>query len=340
LLKALLTGQEIITDMNYDQLMGQDELRRQLAAALEGNKLSHAVLLTGPSGSGKTSWGRYLAQAILCPDRQGLKPCMLCLSCRRFANGNHQEFYYLEPEKHKLKIEQFRAVRERFYLGGENKVCLIDQAEAMTAETTSSLLKILEEPPSGLTFILLAEHSGALFDTILSRCQRYTLHLLNCRDISELLTKNGRADKEKADLLARLSGGLPGYAFKMADDDSFDELLIEAKSLAYNLALGRDSAHQLLIWAASLAEREDLVRLLELITLLYRDGMMQMLCRRGDDHQGNEESLNWIESICPVRLEEAVILINKAIYEMAATNVNRRLLIEKMLITLQRRLSR
>ena len=326
--------------MSYDQLMGQGELRGQLAAALDSNKLSHAVLLTGPSGSGKTSWGRLLSQAIFCPDRQGLQPCMICSSCRRFASGNHQEFYYLEPEKRKLKIEQFRAVRERFYLGRERKVCLIDQAETMTPETTSSLLKILEEPPSGLTFILLAEHPRALFDTILSRCQRYTLQPLSCQDVSELLTRNGRADGEKADLLARLSGGLPGYAFKMADDDSFDERLIEAKSLAYNLALGRDSAHQLLIWAASLADREDLIHLLELITLLYRDGMMQKLCRQGDNHQGYEEPLNWTEAICPARLEEAVILIDKTIYEMAATNVNRRLLMEKMLIMLQRRLSR
>ncbi len=326
--------------MNYDQLIGQDELRRQLAVALDSNRLSHAVLLTGPSGSGKTIWGRLLSQAIFCPDRRGLQPCMVCSSCRHFVSGNHQEFYYLEPEKRKLKIEQFRAVREWFYLGSEKKVCLIDKAETMTAETTSSLLKILEEPPFGLTFILLAEHPRALFDTILSRCQRYTLQLLSCQDISELLTRNGRADGDKADLLARLSGGLPGYAFKMADDESFDERLIEAKSLAYNLSLGRDSAHQLLIWAASLADRDDLIYLLELMALLYRDGMMQMLCRRGDYHQGNEEPLNWTESICPARLEEAVMLINKAVYEMAATNVNRRLLMEKMLIMLQRRLSR
>jgi DNA polymerase-3 subunit delta' len=326
--------------MSYDQLLGQDELRRQLVASLDSNRLSHAVLLIGPSGSGKTSWGRLLSQAILCPERRGLKPCMVCSSCRCFASGNHQGFYYLEPEKKKLKIEQIRVVRERFYLGSEKKVCLIDQAETMTAETTSSLLKILEEPPQGLTFILLAEHPRALFDTILSRCQRYTLQPLNSREVSGLLTKNGRAEGDKAELLARLSGGLPGYAFKMAEDDSFDERLIEAKTLAYNLALGRDSAHQLLIWASSMADREDLVHLLELIALLYRDGMMQMLCRRGDNNQGNEEPLNWTESICPVRLEEAVMLINKTIYEMAATNVNRRLLMEKTLIMLQRRLSR
>jgi DNA polymerase III subunit delta' len=326
--------------MSYDQLMGQGELRSHLAAALDNKRLSHAVLLTGPSGSGKTSWGRLLSQTILCPDRRGLQPCMVCSSCLRFASGNHQEFYYLEPEKRKLKIEQFRAVRENFFLGREKKVCLIDQAETMTAETTSSLLKILEEPPLGLTFILLAEHPRALFDTILSRCQRYTLQPLSFREVSELLTKNGKIDGEKADLLARLSGGLPGYAFKMVEDDSFDERLIEAKSLAYNLALGRDSTHQLLVWAASLADREDLPHLLELMALLYHDGMTQMLCRRGDYQQRNEEPLNWTESICPVRLEDAVMMINKTIYEMAATNVNRRLLIEKMLIMLQRRLSR
>jgi DNA polymerase III subunit delta' len=62
---------------------------------------------------------------------------------------------------------------------------LIDQAEAMTAETSSSLLKILEEPPPGLTFILLAEQPRAVFDTILSRCQRYTLQPLAYEEVSD-----------------------------------------------------------------------------------------------------------------------------------------------------------
>lgn len=325
--------------MSYDQLTGQNELRRMLSAALENGKLSHAVLISGPSGSGKTSWGKLLSQALLCPDHKGIKPCMICKSCHAFLNGNHTEFYYLEPEKRKLKTKQFRLIRERLYLGDNTKVCLIDQAETMTAETASSLLKILEEPPSGLTFILLADQPGAIFDTILSRCQRYTLQPMSSAEIYELLVKYNKADEDKASLLARLSGGLPGYAFDMADDADFDERFREAKTLAYNIATGRDSAVQLLSWAASLAEREDLIHLLELVALIYRDGLMQSLCRRGDDIYRFEKPLVWTETVSSTGLEEAILLINNTIYELVATNVNCRLLLEKMLIMLQRRLA-
>ena len=320
-------------------LSGRPELRAQLSAALNSGKLSHAVMLTGPSGSGKTSWGRLLAQAVLCPERKGIDPCLLCASCLAFASGNHAGFFYLEPEKKKLKTEQFRAVRQLFYLGDNKKACLIDQAEAMTAETSSSLLKILEEPPANLTFILLAEQPRAVFDTILSRCQRYVLQPLAYEEVYDLLLKSGKAEDEKAELLSRLSGGLPGFAFKLAEDPGFDERFKEAKALAYNVATGHNSAAQLLTWAASLAEREDLIALLELVALFYRDGLMHSLCLRGDRYNGFEKPFVWTDRITALSLEGAILLINEAIYEVTATNVNRRLTVEKLLLLLQRRLS-
>ncbi len=325
--------------MSYDQLEGQDELRSLLTAAIKSDTLSHAIMLCGPSGSGKTSWGKLLAQALLCPDSDGIKPCMSCGSCRSFINDNHPEFYYLAPDKKRLKTEQFKSLRERFYLGGAKKVCLIDQAETMTGETSSSLLKILEDPPDGLTFILLVEQPRAVFDTILSRCRRYHLLPLDCEQIYNLLVASNKAHGEKAELLARLSGGLPGYAFKMAEDEGFDDRLKEAKTLAYNIAIGHDSAAQLLNWAATLADRDDLVLLLELVVLLYRDALMQNLCRSGDFALEMGTPAAWTESVSSEGLEEAVILLNDTVYEIVKTNVNRRLLLEKTLITLQRRLS-
>ncbi len=324
---------------SYDSLAGRPELKEQLDAAIKRGRLSHAVMLTGPAGSGKRSWGSLLAQAILCPQRIGVQPCMKCRSCRTFASGNHPGYYYLEPEKKKLKTEQFRAIRDHFYLGDNLKVCLIDQAEAMTAETASSLLKILEEPPVGLTFILLSEQPRAMFDTILSRCQRYVLQPLDYALIAGLLAENDLAGGEKAELIARLSGGLPGLAFNMAADPAFDDRYKDAKSLAYNIATGRDSAAKLISWAVSLADREDLILLLELVALLYRDGLMQSLCRRGDDSYSFEAPAVWTDQVSTAGLETAILEINRTVFELLMTNVNRRLLLEKLLIMLQRRLS-
>jgi DNA polymerase III subunit delta' len=325
--------------MSFKNLAGQHELRRLLSSALEKGRLSHAVLLTGPPGSGKRSWGKALAQAILCANRSGAEPCMLCSSCRGFQSGSHPDFFLIEPEKRKIKIDQIRQVRENFYFQGSKKVCLIDRAEMMTAESASSLLKILEDPPEGLSFVLLVEKPRDLLDTIQSRCQRYTLHPLSLTEVTELLTAERCLSADKAALLARISGGLPGQALALADDEQFEKRYEEAKTLAYNLATGCDSAQQLLLWAASLAEREDLVPFLELVSLFYRDGLVQNLCRRGERSLRPDQSLSWIDAVAPALLEDALLLINNTVYELNATNVNRRLLLEKVLILLQRRLS-
>ncbi len=324
--------------MKFSNLVGQNTLRHTLKRLLTGDRLSHAVLLTGPAGSGKKSWGTALAAALFCEDPALGEACGKCLSCRQFAGGNHPEYFVIEPEGRRIKIEQVRSLRSGFHLLGGRKVCLIKQAEAMTAEASSSLLKILEEPPDGLYFILLAEQPRQLFETILSRCQRYHLEPLKQDQIRGLLVDNKSLDTEKAALLARLSRGLPGRAFELAEDEEFDRRRAEAEDLASCMLSGEGSAYHLLSKAESLAERNDLLSLLDLLCYSFRDGLVMKLCR-------NERLL-----IDPARpslragevsvksIEDIIRLINQTIYELTATNVNRRLLLEKMLITMQRRL--
>lgn len=326
--------------MNDNSLVGQQQLRKNLIKIIETGKLSHAILLTGPQGSGKKSWGKHLARAIMCQDGQGLEPCMQCLSCRSFQNGNHPDYFLVEPDKRRIKIEQIRSIRNRFSLSGSIKVCLIVNAETMTPEASSSLLKMLEEPPPGLYFILLTEQPHLLFDTILSRCQRYMLKPLSRAEIFELLVRKRDITCEKADLLARISCGLPGQALMLADDGNFDERYEEAQTLAYKLASGGDSALQLLKWADSLAKKEDLIPFLELICFYYRDRLVQYLFNNVELLPESDEAAIRTGKPSVPGLEEAILLINKAIYQISVTNVNRRLLMESVLIMLQRRLSK
>ncbi len=322
-----------------DNLIGQEELRRLLTAVLDRGTISHAILLSGPAGSGKKSWGRLLAKTLLCRERTAAEPCLGCQSCLSFNRGNNPGYVNLRPEGKKLKTEQVKAVKEGFYLAGGIKVCLVEDADNMTAEAASSLLKILEDPPAGLTFILLAEKLGKLPDTIVSRCQSYFLRPLAAEELAVFLEQHHGLAAEKAVLVARISGGLPGYALELAVDESLDDRIAEARSLAYNLAVSKNPAHHLLGWAGQLALQEDIFPVLRLLAMIYRDGLLMNLCRSGDQLSLREQPLIWLEKIRPDGLEDAVLLINQAVYEMAATNVNRRLLLEKTLIMLQRRLS-
>ncbi len=325
--------------MSFNHLKGQHELSHALSVLLSEGRLSHAVLLTGPAGSGKTSWGMALAMAVLCNESGSSGACLQCASCRRFQSGNHPDFFLIAPDGRNIKIDQIRSLKKDIYLVGDNKVCLIEKAESMTAEASSSLLKILEEPPAGLHFILLAEHPRLLFDTILSRCQAYTLQPLSMEEIESLLLSVKNLDGDKASLLARISGGLPGYAIELAEDEQFDSRLEEAGSLAFKLVSENQSAYEVLSHAATLSEREDLFPFLELLCLYCRDCLIYNLCKEEKllfhpemVQQDNEKQIN------AQVLEEIIVLINSAIYELSSTNVNRRLLLEKMLILMQRRL--
>ncbi|HSW35582.1 MAG TPA: DNA polymerase III subunit, partial [Candidatus Limnocylindrales bacterium] len=189
--------------MSFELLLGQHELRRAITGALHDGSMSHAILLTGAPGSGKKSWGRALAQVLLCSKNIAAESCLQCDSCRRFSSGNHPDYYLLQPEGRNIKIEQIRALRSRFYLQGTTKVCMIEKAEMMTAESCSSLLKILEDPPSELYFILLSEQPRLLFSTIVSRCQRYHLHPMDTADLKALLLRENEMNPEKAAFLAR-----------------------------------------------------------------------------------------------------------------------------------------
>ncbi len=323
--------------MGFKELMGQNLLKSSLRSMIKSGRITHAHLLEGPVGSGKKSWGMAMAKAILCLDRIEGDSCGSCASCRMFQSERHPGLFIVKPEKQKIKIDQLRSLQGMFYLAGDDKVCLVERAETMTAEAASSLLKILEEPPGGLYFILLVEQRRFLFDTILSRCRCYKLQPLGKEEIRDLLIQEKDLDPAKADTLVAIAGGYAGYALELAEDESMDKRLSEVLSLADGLLSGNWSAHSLLLKADELSGRDDLVLLLTLLAAIFRDCLVKT-AGSGEKMilQHAARSMGHVFPAGP-DLEKKVRLINTVINEMNATNVNRRLLLEKMLILLQRR---
>lgn len=322
--------------MSFRELHGQEGLRRALTGKLAAGTVSHAVLFCGPPGSGKKSWGLALARILLCAEGEQAVACGKCWSCRQFQGSGPPALFRLKPQGRRLGIDQLRRLRSRFYLEGGNQVCLIEEAENMTVEACASLLKILEEPPGGLYFILLAGRPQQLPATILSRCQRFTLHPLSSADILELLMQKEGLTTEKAQLLSRICKGLPGLALQLAEDQTFEEQLAGAAEIAFKLAAGGSPAHELLSLAGEMAEREDLLFYLELIYFSCRDGLIFLLC--GDESLliNPVQAQRWAGAASSAGLEGAMDLIQKAVQELSTTNVNRRLALEGLLLQLQR----
>ncbi|HPU02158.1 MAG: DNA polymerase III subunit delta' [Firmicutes bacterium] len=323
--------------MGFKDLIGQAELRRALEGALRTGAVSHAVLISGPPGSGKKSWGLALAEAVLCMEREGRDSCGRCLSCRQFRAGCHPDFFHLRPEGRRLGIDQIRRLRGRFFLEGDSRVCLIEEAELMTAEASASLLKILEEPPPRLYFILLSGRPRQLPRTIVSRCQRFTLRPLTGEEMVELLRQRQGLSPEKALLLSRLSKGLPGVALELAEDPLFEKRIAEASKLAYSLAACSQTPRELLFLAESLSEREDLSFFLELLCLFYRDALIYLLCGSRAPLLQPSAAERWAGVASAAALEEALALLQKLLQELGETNVNRRLALEGTLLQLKRR---
>ena len=173
------------------QLQWNNTVREQLLG--QGlARLPHAVLLVGPAGVGKTAFSEQLAALLLCESMSPeLSACDQCQACRWLDAGNHPDFRRVAPdcdeepeegvvEKTKkrsaanIKIDQIRELEAFVFVGSHrdgNRVVLITEADAMNPAAANALLKILEEPPSSVYFILVSSKTKSLLPTIRSRCR-------------------------------------------------------------------------------------------------------------------------------------------------------------------------
>lgn len=160
--------------------------------------LPHALLFIGPAGTGKGLFADQLAARLLCESAQGAQfACGQCEGCHLLTMGNHPDYRKItleddavedgieesKPAKKKksaapatqIKIDQIRALEEFVFVGSHRqgkRVVVIEPADAMNVAATNSLLKILEEPPSSVYFILVSSNSKRLLPTLRSRCRQ------------------------------------------------------------------------------------------------------------------------------------------------------------------------
>jgi DNA polymerase-3 subunit delta' len=218
------------------QVVGHEWAVDLLKRALASERVAHAYLLTGPPQIGKRSLALNFAQALNCLDEE--KPCGQCLACSKIAHGSHPDVQIIEGERGTLKIDQMRTLRHEAALSpleGRWKVYIIRQMEQATAEAANCLLKTLEEPPSSVILMLTASEAEALLPTIVSRCQVLNLRPLATDTVQRALQERWEVDAERAQLLARLSGGRLGWAVAASQNDAIlpqrDRLLDEMMEL-------------------------------------------------------------------------------------------------------------
>ena len=207
--------------MAFETLLGNEQLKKNLAESLAKKHISHFYLISGPSGSGKHTLAKLLASAILCKEVR--RPCGACDHCRKLLSGNHPDFITVEDPEHKnVAVKIVRQIRDDMFIRpneADYKIYLFPQE--LGIEGQNALLKILEEPPAYGVFILLTDNPDKLLPTVRSRCTELKLLPLP----EDVLRKQLRMDFPKAqedDLSAAIarSGGFLGQARSLLEGDT------------------------------------------------------------------------------------------------------------------------
>lgn len=197
-------------------IVGQSVITQTITNELLSNKLHHVYLFTGHFGSGKTSLARVLAASENCVNSPGINPCGKCENCESILNGKHQDVIEMDAAGEAGKVDQMRELKRQAYMGcvdgAKKKYYIIDEAHSMSSSSAESLLKILEECPLHVRFVLCTTNPKDLTSTIISRCQRFDfkkIHWSNLVDRLKFIAKEEKIECEDDVFLlcARFSDG-------------------------------------------------------------------------------------------------------------------------------------
>ncbi len=258
-----------------ENFAGNKNLISILNGMLTGGHLPHAILIEGAAGVGKRTVARELAKSILCMDSSIY--CGTCRSCTLFEAGSNPDFSVVTPNKKNLiTIDEIREVRRRAYERPdrcERKVYIIENAEKMNVPAQNAFLKILEEPPQYVVFILLAPSSSMLLETIISRCTVLTLNAPQYSEAFAVLENLcPSASKDQIDIALSITDNNIGKSLLQlkGDGESEDAALVET----FLKVLGNHQTYELLKTLKKY--KNDLVGFSAFLNLVYSRASVEL----------------------------------------------------------------
>lgn len=285
----------------FDDVVGQEHITETLKKQVETGRLSHAYLFIGTRGTGKTTCAKILAKAVNCEHPVNGNPCNRCAACRGIDDGSILDVVELDAASNN-GVDNVRALRDEAVFSPASvrkRVYIVDEVHMLSNSAFNALLKILEEPPEHLMFILATTELHKVPATILSRCQRHSFKRIPVDTITARLNfvaqqEHLNLQPDAAALLARMADGGMRDALTLLDQCCGNECIstdavISAIGLAGNLRTAQllrsvaagDTAGALEQFRDLWQDGKDPSALLDELSMLQRDLLMQAVAPRG-----------------------------------------------------------
>ena len=332
----------------FDDVIGQDHITETLKRQVSGNRLSHAYLFVGTRGTGKTTCAKILSRAVNCENPVNGNPCNKCPSCLGVESGAILDVVELDAASNN-GVDNVRALRDEAVYSPasvKKRVYIVDEVHMLSTSAFNALLKILEEPPEHLMFILATTELHKVPATILSRCQRFSFKRILPVDIAKRMKFVASQEHidltdDGAELLARLADGAMRDALSLLDQCG-SEGTIDAQRVISAIGLAGNEDTKKLFSAASKCNIDvalttidtlykngkDMNAVVDELLSLTRDILIYMLSR--ENHAGlisgvfNTETIKSLsKGLSPQQVMRWLEILKNTSQEMSAVSSGR-----------------
>ena len=276
----------------FDDVVSQEHITKTLRNQISGGKTAHAYLFTGSRGTGKTTCAKIFAKAVNCQNPKNGEPCLECDACRGIEDGSVTDVVEIDAASNN-GVENIRELRETAFFTptfAKYRVYIIDEVHMLSVAAFNALLKIMEEPPSHVKFILATTEVHKVPITVISRCQRFDFKRIKDEDIAKRLKfiaekENVKLTDDASSLIARLADGAMRDGISLLDRilASSDEVTLEAVENSVGVA----STDYIFELCDCIAENDSAAALAMINELYMGSKDLQRLCSELINHFRN-----------------------------------------------------
>ena len=297
------------SSMKFNEIICANAQIKGLEQSIYTNSVIQSLIIEGQEGTGKKMLAKLYTNALVCLEDKD-KPCGECKGCRMFLSGNHPDiFEIIRSKKKSIGVDEIKSLHKQAIIKpneSRRKIFIVHDAHTLTTQAQNALLKLIEEPPSYLSIILICANTMPLLETIISRCSIIPMPYLSYENIIYGLKRNG-VDDEQAKIIAQGANGSLGKALSRQQDSGYLKVRNELIDIFFMINKSKTKAYELAVQKSTISK--DMICLWQSCVrdaLLYKSGeidnienidRISKISVYSDTHN-KEELIKKLEALC------------------------------------------